>query len=164
MSRSYKKSPCWAWVCYHSNKKDKKLSNRKLRHKNKQIIRNFGKEKELRLEVFDWEWCDNLPINEKMKFPNSDWYWEFSAAELCNSNFYVMREVADVWTWASDGLAYWQGVPDWRENFPDETEEEYMQRVRNRQTTFYYDEKAQKQPGLFVEYMAKWCHYRWKMK
>lgn len=165
MSRSFKKSPCWAWTCYHSNKKDKRNANRKLRHKNKQIVRDRGKGKVISQDVLNWEWCDYLPINEKMKFTDP-YCWEFNASELCNADFKTMREVSDVWTFSSDGLAYYHGEPDWRDDndFQDDTKEEFMSRVRDRHTKKYYDYGGNIRNGMFVEYMAKWYYYRWKMK
>lgn len=166
MSRSYKKTPAWSCACYFSNKIDKKLANRALRHKNKQIIRNCGKEKQLVSDIFDWEWCDYLPINEKMKFPNLDWYWEFSVSVLCNADFKTLREVSDVWDFASDGLAYYHGEPDWRESekFQNDTKEEFMEKVRDRTLVKRFPFFEDSESTMFNEYYAKWCYYRWKMK
>ena len=67
MSRSYKK-PYASYVCYFSNKKDKRRANRKFRRFNKIFSR----------------------VNpEKLK--------------------YKLKEVSDVWIFASDGLARYVG-------------------------------------------------------
>lgn len=42
MSRSYKKHPSINYVCYSSNKKDKRIANRRLRRFNKQVIQSLS--------------------------------------------------------------------------------------------------------------------------
>lgn len=42
MSRSYKKHPSINCVCYSSNKKDKRIANRRLRRFNKQVIQSLS--------------------------------------------------------------------------------------------------------------------------
>ena len=67
MSRSYKK-PYACWVCYFSNKKDKRIANRKFRRKNKILLKLTP---------------------DKLK--------------------YRLREVSNVWSFSSDGLAHYVG-------------------------------------------------------
>ena len=63
MSRSRKHSPCMSWVCYFSNKKDKKLAHRAFRAKEKrEMLRDRNLPQRMR-EVSD-TWCfssDGLP-------------------------------------------------------------------------------------------------------
>lgn len=145
MSRSYKKSPAWSWTTYLSDKKDKRYANRSLRHRNKQIIRSCG---------------------ERMYFNEDNDDWEFSAAQLCASDFKIIREVSDTWAFDSDGLAYYHGIPDWRDDidFRDDTKDDFLNRVRNRSTLMSKGYNGRYSKGMFVEGTAKWYHYRWKMK
>lgn len=99
MSRSFKKHPSCGYVCYFSNKEDKRIANRKLRRNNKQIIQsNMSYTKEFYPDgpdMFD-------------EFNNPLWYdwWEQWPIEeyIGHSDFKKLREVSDTWSFDSDGL------------------------------------------------------------
>ena len=62
MSRSYKKYPI-RWLCCYSSKKDKQFYNRRMRHKNKLILKDYDDNTVLQKHKRDglswWDWaCD----------------------------------------------------------------------------------------------------------
>lgn len=167
MSRSYKKHPEFRnYVCYFSNKKSRTRANRKLRHRNRQIIRTIGKEKILMpdyQDIIDYRIWDEHPEYTCQ----IEWDWEYAVGELCNADFHTLREVSDVWCFDSDGLAVYYGVPDWREEnrlqggFADK--EDFMERVRDRSLVDNNNPMGGK--GMeFNNYWAKYVYYRYKMK
>lgn len=88
MSRSYKKHPSINYVCYFSNKEDKKQANRKMRRVNKQIIK------------------DNMSYSKELDFDDwgDGWYYYPIELHLDNSDFKKLREVSNTYNFASDGL------------------------------------------------------------
>lgn len=110
MARSYRKHPCIG--CNNeSNKKDRKIANRKMRHANKLLIRNnMSYKKEFYPEIpglldYDYNelWCD--------------WWEEYPIEQLSPSDFKILREARDTWEFSSDGLRRYQGlhqpIKDW---------------------------------------------------
>ena len=102
MSRSYKKHPSINYVCYFSNKKDKRIANRRLRRSNKQIIQsNMSYSKDFYPDGPDM--FDELFINPLWY----DWWEQWPIEEnLGHSDFKKLREVSDTYNFASDGLPF----------------------------------------------------------
>ena len=82
MSRSYQhhalrtkfKEAYWSWVCYFSNKKDKKIANQRFRTKNKQLIKKLMK--------YD---PDEVDFYDKLREISDT--WDFSSDGLANHHY-----------------------------------------------------------------------------
>lgn len=90
MSRSYKK-PYANWVCYFSNKKDKRIANQRFRSRNKHILKKIK-------ELLDY---DSSYVYEP---------WDYDTLDNTQGRLiHRVRECSDVWDFASDGLAHYVG-------------------------------------------------------
>lgn len=97
MSRSYKKHPSINYVCYFSNKKDKRIANRRLRRFNKQVIQSLSNGR----TYFE----DGDEFTDLDEWAH-DW-WEYpSVCQLDEAeHFKILREVSNTYNFASDGLS-----------------------------------------------------------
>ena len=81
MSRSYKKHPI-KWVSGYSSKKEKRLYNRILRHKDKIILKNYN---------------DNIVLQIHKKDGKSQWHWHCDGKMnwFCNKKILIAEDLRD---------------------------------------------------------------------
>ena len=93
MSRSHKKNPVCGITNAPSEKQDKRLANRRLRHAVNQLVRS-------REHRFRELLCNDVQYPQDNDWQCTQPYWVYP----------LLREVSNVWGMAKDGKQY---APDW---------------------------------------------------
>lgn len=113
MSRSYKKHPEYAMVvCCNGTKKDRKICNRKVRAKSKNMIRAMGTSKAITDDMLEENepWFDFKRSYHDLMSTIDNWGnggYYYAAGLLDDKPFPLPDEVWDKWSWAADGGPYY---------------------------------------------------------